>query len=62
MDPAKFLAQPKMALLAHVIRALSDLAAPKKVFAMLQDAPRLAFYEQATGAVLKHLPGAHRCA
>ena len=43
--------------LVHVIRVLSDLAAPKKATAMLQDAPRLAIYEQATGAMLKHLPG-----
>ena len=52
-----FLAQPKSALLAQLVTALADLAAPKKTLPLLQDPARISFYEAALSALISELPG-----
>ena len=57
LDVPKFLAQPKSALLAQLVTALADLAAPKQALPLLHDPARISFYEAALGSLMAELPG-----
>ena len=57
LDVGAFLAQPKSALLAQLVTALADLAAPKKALPLLQDPARISFFEAALGSLMAELPG-----